>query len=244
MKPQYLFLLSLIISCQKPKPVSQIQTKNPASENKTEVAIAPAEKFLKTDTIPISNGEENASGNYVLANLLDQKADKDSIVIVKYRLDFYENKVKKASSKVTIEGYQKGSEWGADYGLATATNKNTSFIQVSFGYPACGYSQNNYLYHLKNNDLQLVYQWDSMTDSGWGSWVEFATPNEKDSESFYCKRVSFEPDDNDEDMGMVSYSDSIVFRLSGNKWKSQLLSAKDKSYFEKKMPFNEFHNIK
>jgi hypothetical protein len=244
MKPQYLFLLSLIISCQKPKPVSQIQTKNSISENKTKVAIAPEEKFIKTDTISISTGEENATGNYVLANLLDQKADKDSIVTVKYRLDFYENKEKKASSKVTIEGWQKGSEWGASYGLATPTNKNTSFIQISFGYPACGYNQNNYLYHLKNNDLQLVYQWDSMTDSGWGSWVEFVTPNEKDSESFYCKRVSFEPDDNDEDMGMVSYSDSIVFHLSGNKWKSQLLSVKDKSYFEKKMPFNEFHNIK
>ena len=244
MKPQYLFLLSLIISCQKPKPVSQIQTKNPASENKPEAIISAKEKFLKTDTIPISNGEENAAGNYVLANLLDQKADKDSIVTVKYRLDFYENKEKKASSKITIEGYQKGSEWGADYGLATAANKNTSFIQISFGYPACGYSQNNYLYHLKNKDLQLVYQWDSMTDSGWGSWVEFVTPSEKDSEPFYCKRVSFEPTDDNDEIGIVTYSDSIVFRLSGNHWKTQILSVKDKNYFEKKMPFNEFHNTK
>ncbi|MEZ0131130.1 hypothetical protein AB9T88_15715, partial [Flavobacterium sp. LBUM151] len=104
MKPQHIFFLFLLISCQKQKSVSQIQTKNPTSENKT-AAIATSEKFLKTDTIPISNGEENATGNYVLANLLDQKADKDSIVTVKYRLDFYENKEKKASSKVTIEGW-------------------------------------------------------------------------------------------------------------------------------------------
>jgi hypothetical protein len=159
-------------------------------------------------------------------------------------LDFYENKEKKASTKVTIDGYQKGSEWGADYGLATATSKNKSFIQITFGYPACGYNQSNYLYHLENKDLQLVYQWDSMTDSGWGSWVEFMTPDSKDSETFYCKRVSFEPEDDSDDMGKVTYSDSIVFRLSGNRWKSQLLSAKDKVYFEKKMPFNEFHNIK
>ena len=244
MKPQHIFFLFLLISCQKPKPVSQSQTKNLTSQNTPEASIAAEEKFLKTDTIPISNGEENASGNYVLANLLDQKVDKDSIVTVKYRLDFYENKEKKASSKVTIDGYQKGSEWGADYGLATATSKNKSFIQITFGYPACGYNQNNYLYHLENKDLQLVYQWDSMTDSGWGSWVEFMTPDSKDSEAFYCKRVSFEPEDDNDDMGKVTYSDSIVFRLSGNKWKSQLLSAKDKAYFEKKMPFNEFHNIK
>jgi hypothetical protein len=243
MKPQYLFILCILIGCQKPKSESQITSITP--ENKTQTVVAVPEKFLKTDTISITEGDESAANSYILANLVGQKADKDSIVTAKYQLDFYQNKTKTASSKITIKGIEKGSEWGASYGLTSATAKNSSFIQISFGYPACGYMQSNYLYYLKTNDLQLVHQWDSMTDSGWGSWVEFENPSAKaNPESFYCKTVSFEPDDNDENMGTVTHSDSIVFRLSGNSYKKELLSAKDKTYFEKKMSFDAFHNQK
>ncbi|OXB14169.1 hypothetical protein [Flavobacterium reichenbachii] len=210
------------------------------SETKTE-AVGTKENFLKIDTISISDNGETSKDNYILAYLLDQKADKDSIVTGKYQLDFYLNKIKTTSSKITIETIQKGSEWSAIFGLGTEGAKDSPFIQISFGYPACGYNQNHYLYYLNNNNLQLVYEWYTMSDSGWGSWVEFENPTKANPESFYCKTVAFEPDDNDENMGIVTHSDSIGFRLIGNRWKSQLLSVKDKNYFEKKMSFDEFH---
>jgi hypothetical protein len=239
MKIQALFILFVLMGCQKPKSESQITSTTP--ETKTET-IAPKEKFLKTDTISIADYGEISQDNYILANLVDQKADKDSIVTAKYQLDFYQNKTKTITSKITIKGVDKGSEWSALYGLGTQSAKNSPFIQISFGYPACGYNQSHYLYYLKNNDIQLVYDWYTMSDSGWGSWVEFGNPSAKaNPESFYCKTVSFEPDDNDENMGTVNHSDSIVFRLSGNSYKKQLLSAKDKTYFEKKMSFDDFH---
>jgi hypothetical protein len=242
MKPQTLFILFLLIGCQKPKPVNQVITAAP--ESKTEV-IPVKESFLKTDTISITGDGEISKDNFVLAHLVDQKADKDSIVTAKYQLDFYLNKSKTSSSKITITGVEKGSEWGGICGLGRESVKNSPFIQISFGYPACGYNQSNYLYYLKNNDLQLVYEWYTMSDSGWGNWVEFENPTPKaNPESFYCKTVVFEPDDNDENMGTVKHSDSILFRLSRNHWKKQLLSAKDKTYFEKKMSFDAFHNIK
>lgn len=244
MKVKYLFVLALLAGCQKEKTAAEAASINP--EKKTEITLAKEEKFLKTDTIAISEGDETSKNNYILAHLLDQKADKDSIVTQQYQLDFYQDKAKTVSSKITIEGYQKGSEWGASYGLSSSTAaKKSSFVQVSFGYPACGYTQNNYLYYLKDKDLQLVYEWDTMSDSGWGSWVEF-TPSTDKSEtgSFYCKRVAFEPDDDNEDMGTAKHSDSIVFRLKNKHWTKQLLSAADQTYFEKKMSFNEFHEIK
>lgn len=84
-----------------------------------------------------------------------------------------------------------------------------------------------------------------MSDSGWGSWVEFTNPTGKpETESFYCKRVAFEPDDNNEDMGTAAHSDSIVFQLKNKHWIKQFLSAEGKTYFEKKMSFNDFHKIK
>lgn len=240
MKPKYLFILSLLIGCQKPKPENQSAAKTPG--DKTEEIVLKQESFLKTDTISISEDVETYKNNYVLANLLDQKMDKDSVVTAKYRLDFYQNKTKEASTNVTIKGIEKESEWGILFGLGSETEKSSPFIQIRFGYPACGYMQSNYLFYLKNSDVQLVHEWYTMSDSGWGNWVEFENPTSKvNPKSFYCKTVSFEPDENDENMGTVKHWDSIVFRLSGNRWKSQLLSAKDKFYYKKKMSFDEFH---
>lgn len=239
MRIQALFILFILIGCQKPKPADQAIATTPEAKTKT---IAAKDNFLKKDTIYIADYGETSKDNYILAYLLDQKADKDSIVTAKYLLDFYQNKIKTTSSKITIKGTDKGSEWGAIYGLGTQNVKNSPFIQISFGYPACGYTKNNYLYYFKNNDIQLVHEWYTMSDSGWGSWVEFGNPDAKTNpESFYCKTVSFVPDDNDENMGMVTHSDSIVFRLNGGHYKKQLLSAKDKTYFEKKMSFDDFH---
>lgn len=243
MKITHCFILILLIGCQKEQKKSQPSSSD--IEQKPAVALYTKEiedKALKTDTIVLSE-DKNELVNYILANLIEQKADKDSIITSKFRLDFYQNKNKIASSKITIKGYDKGSEWGGSYGLKDAS-ENSSFIKIDTGYPACGYVFEYYLYYLKNNDLQLVHQWQSMSDSGWGNWTEFITDeSKKDPEVFYCKTVSFEPgDDDSEDSGILMYSDSISFSLKGNLWKKKLLSAKDKPYFEKKMSFNEFHN--
>lgn len=244
MKIKHLFILLILTGCQKEQKIAQT-----ASYNSIEVPKAVAantneaeEVSLKTDTILLSK-DKNASVSHVFVHLTKQELDKDSIVTSKFRLDFYQNKNKIASSKITIKGHDKGSEWGGSYGL-NESSENSSFIKIDTGYPACGYVFEYYLYYLKNNDLQLVHQWQAMSDSGWGNWTEFITSeSKKDPEVFYCKTVSFEPgDDNSEDSGILKYSDSISFSLKGNRWKKKLLSAKDKPYFEKKMSFNEFHN--
>ena len=239
---KHLFILMILASCQKEQKTALTSNFNIIEAPKT-IAVntkAIEESSLRTDTIILSEDKNE----YILVNLTDQKADKDSIVTSKFKLDFYQNKNKVASSKITIEGYEKGSEWSGSYGLPNSSQNNSSFIKIDFGYPACGYAFENYLYYLKNNDLQLVHQWQSMSDSGWGNWTAFLSLESKNNlEVFYSKNVSFEPgDDDSEDSGILKYSDSISFSLKGNRWKKKLLSAKDKPYFEKKMSFNEFHN--
>ncbi len=244
MKLAPLFFVLLLIGCQKTKPTDAAPPTAEIIEPQETVEIAANEKIIKTDTLTISTDGTESSTDFILAHLVDQQADKDSIVTVKYRLDFYQNKTKTASTKIAIKGFQKGSEWMASYGLTSETSKNSPFIQITVGYPACGYAHDNYLYYLKNNALQLVHQWSSMTDSGWGSWVEIVNPTTKsDPKSFYCKTVAFVPADEDEnlDMGVLTHSDSISFELKDNKWKKMLLSAKDKPYFEKKMTFDQFN---
>lgn len=244
MKLKYLFILIIFASCQKDKKTVQTTGLNNLETPQTNSADTKdtSESLLRTDTINLSE-DKKAALTHVLAHLLEQKADKDSIITSKFRLDFYQNKNKIASSKITIKNYEKGSEWYGSTGLTDSSNKNSSFIKIDFGYAACGYTHENYLYYLKNGDLQLVYQWQTMSDSGWGTWTEFvSSETAKDPETFYCKTVSFEPgDDDSEDSGIVTHYDSISFSLKGNQWKKQLLSIKDKPYFEKKMTFNEFH---
>jgi len=247
MKISLLLFSILLIGCQKTKSTeTEIVAELPAAQEiSVETDDSANDKVIKTDTIAIYVNEEQSSKDYILANLVEQQADQDSIVTVKYRLDFYQNKNKTASSKITIKGFEKGSEWVASYGLTSETSKNSPFVQISVGYPACGYTHDNYLYYLKNNTLQLVHQWNTMTDSGWGSWVEIANPSKNsDPKSFYCKTVAFVPADEDEnlDMGILTHSDSISFELKGNQWSKRLLSTKDKAYFEKKMTFDQFNS--
>jgi hypothetical protein len=242
MKINHFFILMLLIGCQKEQKKSQPSSSD--IDHKPAVALYTKEiedKALKTDTIVLSE-DKNELVNYILANLIEQKANKDSIITSKFRLDFYQNKNKIASSKVFIKQYEKGSEWSGSFGLTDLSDKNSSFIKINCGYPACGYTYENYLYYLKNNNLQLVHQWQSMSDSGWGIWTEFLNEESKDPKIFYCKTVAFEPtDDDSQDFGILTYSDSTSFSLKGNHWKKQLLTAKDKAYFEKKMSLNEFY---
>ena len=103
----------------------------------------------------------------------------------------------------------------------------------------------NLLFFIKKEKLQLVHQWESVFDSGWGSWVEIHNPEEtSEPQSFYCKTVSFEPSDDateEEEKGILSYSDSTVFRLKNNQWRKQLITTKNLPYFKKEMTFNEYH---
>lgn len=245
MKLAPLFFVLLLIGCQKTKPTDAAPPIAEIIESQETLAVTNDEKIIKTDTVSIYTDGTESSTDYILAHLVDQQADKDSIVTVKYRLDFYQNKTKTASSGIAIKGFQKGSEWMASYGLTSETSKNSPFIQISVGYPACGYAHDNYLYYLKNKELQQVHQWSTMSDSGWGSWVEIVNPTtNSEPKSFYCKTVAFVPADEDEniDMGILKHSDSISFELKDSKWKKILLSAKDKPYFEKKMTFDQFNS--
>ncbi|WP_343618824.1 hypothetical protein [Flavobacterium sp.] len=248
MKIQYLFIAILLTACQKEQKQNQIASLTSADTTKITAVDDDKtikEKSLQIDTILLSE-DKNANVSHILVNLVNQKADKDSIVTSTFRLDFYQNKNQIASSKVSIKHYEKGSEWSGVLGLNNSSDKNSSFIKIDSGYPACGYTFSNYLFYLKNNSLQLVHDWESMSDSGWGVWTEFVNNDSntgKDPKIFYCKTVAFEPgDDDNEDSGVLKYSDSISFSLQGNHWKKKLLSAKEKPYFEKKMSFNEFHN--
>lgn len=237
-----LFLLALI-SCKKEPSLGPKWTE--ADKKASAVKPAPKEINYKVDTVYVSGTSDLGVSTYVLASFLDKKIDKDSLITVQYNLDFYINKRKIGSEKVAIVPFTEGSSWGASFGLSREDEAMVSpFINISFGYEACGYNQQHFLFYLKGTRLQLVHEWDSMSDGGWGSWLEFGGINPKNEPvSFYSKRVSYggKEDVNDEDMGTVEHSDSTVFHLKNNKWEKRLLTPQDKVYWKKDITFNEFY---
>jgi hypothetical protein len=233
-------LVLVCIGCKKQK-ITEVASIVEVAEKEV---MTSKEVFLKTDTISVSGNEKVSKDDFIVAHLIEKSADKDSLVTACYRLDFYKNKTKLGYEKVTIFPYTEGSDWSAFYGISEEVAASSPFIQIGFGYPACAYNHQQYLFYLSSNSVQLVHEWESMTDSGWGSWVEFINinPNNK-TDSFYCKSVSYSPtDDETEEMGTVEYSDSTKFYFKNKRWYKQQLTVKGKPYLKKNVAFDAFHN--
>ena len=83
-------LFAFFISCQKQKGISKPET---SIQEKTKlIAARTTDKLLKTDTVFVYDSGELNPNFFVLAHLLDKKMDKDSLLTMSYRLDFYKDK--------------------------------------------------------------------------------------------------------------------------------------------------------
>lgn len=234
MKNLILYLLLLIIAgCKK-------EMDNKINNNTHKEADVSQKKVIKTDTIGISG--HDTKSNYIIASLLDKTVKKDSMETVLYKLDFYSNNKKTASENVTINNCVKDSEWVAAYGFSPEEDPSVSpFIQLDYGLQTDTYLQHQYLFYLDDKKLQLVHEWESSSDSGVGSWTVFLNVNPKnEKQTFYSRSVSFDYKDNNDTIGIASYTDSIRFYFENNQWKKQLLTPKNKIYRKKEISFDAF----
>ena len=224
-----ILILFIFISCKNEDVVSakKIIAKENNKINETNKEII--------DTI-FFDFETNKS-DFVVVNLLEKKFNEDSICNVQLKLDFWNNKSKIGSETVQINGFDENSEFFGTY----LDSLNNSLKTIHIGYPACAYQQNGFLFYTDIDKVQLLYQYTEFSDSGWGSYVEFFPANKNQVTS---RRTNFSPDEKDsstEDMGIVEYSDSILFVLKNNSWELNQITPKDKTYRKEKKSFEEFH---
>ncbi len=223
------FLLIALVSCQK--------------EIKKQFSIAPKTdinlQFKKedlVDTIFFSDDENSKYEDFAVANLIDKEYNKDSICLATFRLFFIKNNKIIYSYKIQINGFDEGSDWGEGQDLDTISG---ALKTISVGYPACGYTWNHYLFDVSKNNSSLVYEWYSNSDSGWGTYTKFIAGNNK---NFYCRTVSFSPkDDNEDDIGIEEYLDSIKFEKINGKWVKKRITPKDSVYRKTEKSFDNFH---
>jgi hypothetical protein len=228
------FLLLGLISCVK-------ESKNSVTaENTPTLAVKTIKKVItrdviSTDTVRFYNDGEQLNNEFVLAHLLQKKYDKDSICDAYFKLDFIKNKKLLYNQKIHIKGYDNGSDW---YGNIEFDAVSSRLKTITLGYPACGYTHYNYLFYVDEKKPGLIHQWESMSDSGWGTWGQLLSGN---SDNFYFRTESFSPKEDSEDLGIAEYSDSIHFELKANVWQKTFVTKKGEVYRTKEVDFNAFH---
>jgi len=229
-----IFTLLLIIGCKK------------ENKNQLHLGMNNSDKFSSSrfdkkpileDTIFFVYDEKSKWDDFALVYLLDNKYTKDSICVATFKLDFKSNTKIIYSKTLQINRVDEGSEWS---GVLELDSIASPLKRLSFGYPACGYLQNNFLFYINKSDSNLIHQWDSSSDSGWGYWSEVVSGKPED---FYFRTESFSPVDetvNDDELGLNEYSDSIHFKLENNKWNTIYKTPKGKVYRSKKISFTNF----
>lgn len=199
-------------------------------------------QILKTDTIHFSY-KSDVKDDYAIIHLLEEKYTKDSLCTSKFRIDFIQKKSKIFSDLVTIKGVEKESNWFGMYEMDTIYSP---FKRLSFGYPACGYTQDNFLYYIDNKESAKIHTWLSVGDGGWFNDVEFFPISKT---KFACRTASFWSDDSelennetDEEYGILEHSDSIVFDFQNGKWQKSFKTPKEKVYRKKRMSYDSMIN--
>ncbi len=227
------FTFLLFLSCKKETDKTLALNSDSKSNSRLTKNAA-----ISVDTIFFSFDKKVKFKDFALVHLIEKKYFKDSICNAKFIVDFIKNNKKIYSYPLQIKGVVKDSGWYGSYQLDTITNPLRT---ISFGYAACGYTQDDFLFYIDEENSELLYQWESMVDSGWGTWTEVVSGI---PESFYCRTVSFSPEDDNEDLGIVEYSDSIYFKFQNNKWNKIYKTPKGKVYRSKKESLNRSNQSK
>ncbi|MEN9929396.1 MAG: hypothetical protein RLZZ231_1317 [Bacteroidota bacterium] len=239
MKQLFLLLILLFIlqGCKKA----------PIAANSSQPMLQTKEKSgtaLKTDTLYFSYpSDDKPQDDFAIIKLMDEKFTKDSMCTSKFRIEFIQKKRILFSDWITIKGIVKGSEW---YGSNEMDSINSPYKRLSFGYPACGYSQDNYLYYIEGSSSSKVHTWLSVGDGGWFNDVAFFPLS---TTTFACRTASFWPEEvapenqeTDEEFGILEHSDSIVFSLQNNTWHKSFKTPKGKVYRKKRMSYDSIIN--
>lgn len=229
-----LFTLFFLASCKKE---TNNQKHNfPTNPRKINVKTV-ASKTASVDTIFFSYDAKKYD-DYVLATLLNEKYLKDSVCVTDFKLDFIQNHNVVYSHNIQIKGLDKDSNW---YGNFELDSISSPLRTLTLGFEACGYAQHNYMFYINDKNTSLVHQWESMFDSGWGTWGQIVSGT---PQNFYFRTESLSPEGDNEDMGIAEYSDSTHFELKNNKWDKTVLTDVGKIYQSKKMSLNQFYEVK
>lgn len=226
--------LLFIFACNK-KEKKQILAENITSKTVNEIV-------LKTDTLKLSFDKDLVEDDFILIKLLEKNFTNDSIEESKFRFDFYRNGKLENNFFVNVNFLAEGSDWhGNSLFYFSEKHAYSPYIIVTNAYPACGYTQTNFLIDVRKEKIQLIDTFYSVGDGGWFTSTTF---KEISTSKLGARQENYwqEEDDNDE-MGTLTYSDSVNYILKNKKWIKKYITPKDSIYKKQKISFDAMHNI-
>ncbi len=244
-----LFLLIAVsfISCKKEIP--EAETVSEKQIDSTELTTPEIETVLQTDTLKAEKLGALNVVDKILIKTVKKEISKDSMGTAFFKLEFYNKEKLVKSFPTTIEFGSEEGEWYLSEDVFLAENSNKTdphFIELSYGYPACGYTHTNYLFFIDEKNFQFVTKNESMSDSGFGIHTTFEPIFQNGKLiSFTSKIINVDSDDskpyNEENENIViSFSDSIVYTKSSNTWIGKLKTPKGKVFRKVTTNFQEY----
>jgi hypothetical protein len=100
------------------------------------------------------------------------------------------------------------------------------FVDIGFGYPACGYQQQHRVLCTDQGRLELLARYESSADGAYGMGVEFFGLCGTGS-TVYSSAFSSEGDEQDEAWMLTAYSDSVEYRHTERGWEAKAVTPKD-----------------
>ena len=183
--------------------------------------------YIRTDTIRFSAD----SNRWVLVGL--QKGERQADSSWKHALDVicydglrqrtvYESNLLAQGEEDLVHNF---------YVCDTEESPNENFFTIIFGYPACGYLQQNWFFSVDTSGCHLITKFDTSSDSGYGNGLEFYRVCDKmPVRSLSSVAYSSEPDSIKENLIHMAFSDSVNYQFDGSKWTATSITPKDKVF--------------
>jgi hypothetical protein len=231
-----------LFSCKNE--IEQTKTTSNQLKDSIKIGIKENETVLKIDSFKLENLATLKIVDKLVISLLKKETSKDHLEKAFYKLEFYNKETLMKSFETSIAVDEEDGEWSINNDIF---KNNYKFIEISYGYAACGYTQTNFLFYIDKNNSHLVTKNESMADGGYGTWTSYE-PIFKENVfiSFTSKIVQVESDDskpyneNNEDL-IINYSDSIVYRQQSNIWVENKITQKGKVYRKEYKLFNNYY---
>lgn len=207
------------------------------------------QKRLKTDTLIFEKLKKVNVFDKIVASILKKGYNDENVEITFCRSDFYLREKKLFSFPVTVDTSDEG-DWTLYEDLFPDEKRNfydNRFFEISYGVPACGYAQTNFLFFIENNNLQMISRNISYVDGPYGDLFEFEPKfMENKIVSLSSKKVAINSDEtkpyNDENEDLViTISDSIVYKYNGKKWIGKLETPKGIIFRTEHKTFKELY---
>lgn len=188
------------------------------------------------------NGDSKENG-FVTIDKKDKKLLKNEVEVQNFNLQFYENSKKLGVFSIAVENFEKDSDWNAESPFVIdSIHQKKSFVLLHNGFPACGYGQNYFLF-VKNSDnkIQKLDEWETFFDAPYGNYQSFKHIN---NTSFSRVLVSIGGSDkevvnDEEELAVVTKSDSVVYYQEKNRWIKKQITPKNKVFWQKEMKLDD-----